>query len=172
MKTRTILLLVFAFAWLQNTKAQAPHLINYQAVARNADGTVLPNHALDIRFTVHDGSELGAVVYQETDTATTNMFGLFTIMVGGGIVNSGGFDSIYWSAGNKYLQVELDTSGVGNAFTTMGNTELLSVPYALYANASGTNAALNAWGLTGNTGTSALINFIGTNASTDLEFKI
>ena len=55
---------------------QAPAQINYQGVARNSVGNVLPNQSISLRISIHDGSALGATVYQETRFLKTNLFGL------------------------------------------------------------------------------------------------
>ncbi len=62
--------------------AQAPQSVNYQGVARGAAGSPLSGAAIGLRLTVHDGSVSGAVVYQGTQTPTTNSFGLYNIAVG------------------------------------------------------------------------------------------
>jgi C1q domain len=113
-------------------QAGVPQGLNYQAVARDANGLVLPNKPVNVRFTVHDSVLNGAVVYQETDTATTNAFGLFTTVIGHGVPVSGYFDSINWGVNAKFLQVELDPTG-GSTFTDMGTAQMQSVPYAMYA---------------------------------------
>lgn len=114
--------------------AQAPGIFNYQAVARNPVGNALANKNISIRLSVHDGSSAGATVYSETRTATTNAFGLFNVQVGSpGATNvTGTVAGVNWASGSKYLQVEMDPAG-GSAFTTMGATQLASVPYALNA---------------------------------------
>src|SRR5688572_27112372 len=119
-----------------NVIAQAPQRLNYQAVVRNASGTVIANQLVRLRFSIHDGTALGAIVYRETDTATTNQFGLVTTPIGGGTVISGTFLGINWGSGAKFLQVEVDITG-GSSYSDMGTTQLLSVPYALYAETSG-----------------------------------
>jgi hypothetical protein len=114
--------------------AQAPGIFNYQAVARNPVGNALANKNISVRLTVHDGSSAGPSVYSETRTATTNAFGLFNIQVGSpGASNvTGTVAGVNWASGSKYLQVEMDPAG-GSSFTTMGATQLASVPYALNA---------------------------------------
>jgi hypothetical protein len=56
--------------------------------------------------------------------------------IGGGVLVSGNFSTIDWSAGPYFLEVEFDPAG-GASFTSMGTSQLLSVPYALYAETSG-----------------------------------
>jgi len=116
--------------------AQAAPLLNYQGVVRNASGTPLASHAISLRLTVHDGSAAGTDVYQETQTTTTNAFGLYNLAIGAGLVTIGAFDGINWSTGNKFLQVEVDTTGA-SSYINLGTSQLLSVPYALYADNSG-----------------------------------
>lgn len=138
-------------ALLTKSMAQAPpQAMNYQAIARDATGNALQNKQINLRFTVDDGTNPGTPQYQETDSATTNQFGLFTCAIGQGVVVSGSFTAITWATGNKYLQVELDATG-GNIFVNMGSSQLLSVPYALYAanNLAGPTGAMGEPGTTG-----------------------
>ncbi len=126
--------------------AQAPQRINYQAVARNNAGTVLQNTTVAVRLSIHNGSSGGNIVYQERAVVTTNSFGLFSLQIGGGTVLQGDFTTINWANGDKYLQVELDPAG-GTTYSDMGTSQLVSVPFALYAERSG-----NGGGATGATG--------------------
>ncbi len=116
--------------------AQAPENMNYQAVARNSSGNVLTNQAVGLRFTIRTGSAGGTVEYQETASATTNQFGLFTHNIGTGTVVQGTFNAISWGSESKFLEVEVDPAG-GSSYTSMGNSQMASVPYALYAKSSG-----------------------------------
>ena len=112
--------------------AQAPEKLSYQAVIRNANGDLVKNSNVGIRIQILQSSEFGAAVYVETQQATTNENGLTTIEIGGGTVVTGGFDSINWSAGPYYIKSEIDVTG-GTNYTITGISQLLSVPYALYA---------------------------------------
>lgn len=126
-------LLVFSSVLL----AQSPASIPYQAVARDLTGNLMGNHNISVQFTVHDGSAGGTVVYQERQSATTNKLGLFNLSIGapGATVVSGTFSGINWASGAKYLEVGLDPAG-GSSFTSMGTSQMQSVPYALYAGSS------------------------------------
>ncbi|HNW91132.1 MAG TPA: tail fiber domain-containing protein [Bacteroidales bacterium] len=112
--------------------AQAPQAFNYQAVARDVAGNVIPNQALGIKISIHLGSATGSVSYSETFAPTTNDFGLFTLAIGTGTIVDGQFDTIAWGKNQYWMQVEMDPSG-GATYTDMGTTQLLSVPYALFA---------------------------------------
>lgn len=131
--------------------AQVPQGFNYQAVARNSVGVLLQNQSLGVKLSLHQGSAGGTVVYSERQTPTTNQFGLFTVTVGQGTLLSGAFNTIVWSSGNYWLQVELDVAG-GTSYTNMGTSQLLTVPFAMYAASSGTGGATGPTGPTGATG--------------------
>ena len=118
--------------------AQVPQGFNYQAVARNSVGVLIQGTTLGIKLSIHQGSATGTVVYSERQTPATNQFGLFTVTVGQGTFLSGNaFNTLNWSTGNYWLEVEMDVTG-GSTYTTMGTSQLLTVPYALYADKVGT----------------------------------
>lgn len=111
--------------------------LNYQAIARNANGVALTFRDVGIRLSIRDGSANGSIVYSETRNVRTNQFGLFTVVIGSpGASNVlGSMASINWISGNKYLQVEIDPEG-GNNYFQAGASQLQAVPYALFANAA------------------------------------
>ncbi len=115
--------------------AQAPGQINYQGVARNSFGVVIPNQSITVRLTIHNGTTNGTAVYAESRTVKTNTFGLFTIGIGstGATTSTGSLAGIDWSTGgDKFLEVEMDPTG-GTSYVKMGVAQLLSVPYSFYA---------------------------------------
>ena len=139
---KKILLTLAGFILTLLSFAQSPNLMNYQGVARNAVGNVLPNQPVALRLSILNGSPTGPVVYSETRNATTNLFGLFNVVVGspGAITTTGTIAGINWTAfgagsGSKFLQVEIDPVG-GTNFFNVGSTQLVSVPYALNAGAA------------------------------------
>ena len=133
--------------------SQAPNQINYQAVARNSVGNVLPNKKIMVRLSIREGSAAGTILYKETRTITTNNFGLFNIAIGsaGADNTTGTISGIDWSTAAKFIQVEIDPDA-GSNFINMGAAQLLSVPYALYAGNSSTGTPTGVAGgvLTGN----------------------
>lgn len=134
MTTRIFSLLFFGLMLLKGM-AQPPQAMNYQAIARNADGSIVAGQSISVRFSIVDGSTAGTVLYQETHQATTNISGLFTLSIGKGRAVSGGFAAVDWSSGAKFLKVEIAPGG-GTNYQLQGTTQLLSVPYALYAEKS------------------------------------
>lgn len=130
--------------------AQAPQMLNYQTVVRNNQGTPMANTSVVMRFTIHDGSETGPVVFTENQTLSTNQFGLINTKIG----QLGNLAIVNWGLGSKYLQVEADINNNG-LYSDMGAAQLLSVPYALFA-------ANSLQGATGPTGPAGSGNIAGT----------
>lgn len=115
---------------------QVPDAINYQAIARDANGAALVSQAIGLRISILEGSQFGPVEYTETHAVSTNQFGLFSIQVGRGAPVTGTFAGVQWTDADQWLQVEMDPTG-GTTYFLMGSSELLSVPYALYAEKAG-----------------------------------
>jgi uncharacterized protein (TIGR02145 family) len=109
--------------------AQAPALIPYQAIARNAAGEPLASSTLNARFTIHDGTATGTNVWQELQTVSTTALGLFTVQLGSSVALTG----VNWATGAKFMQVEID---LGQGFVDIGTQQLLSVPYALHSSSA------------------------------------
>lgn len=116
--------------------AQAPQSFKYQAIARNSSGDLIQNQLVAFRISILQGGPSGTLLYNERHTLTTNDYGLANLDIGSGVVLSGVFNNINWAAGQMFMKVELDPTG-GTAYLNMGTSELLSVPYALFAETSG-----------------------------------
>lgn len=118
-------------------KAQTPpNAFNYSAVARNAAGQPIATATIGIQITILKSSPTGASQYSENHFVNTDAFGLFNLVIGAGAIQSGSMATIDWSTDNYYLKVGMDATG-GKNFLIMGTTQLLSVPYALYAKSAG-----------------------------------
>jgi uncharacterized protein (TIGR02145 family) len=134
MKTFLTLILQLLIAFLilvpSSLHPQSPLGIPYQALMRNADGTVMASSAVSLTFMIHDGSATGTVVYQESHALTSNAQGLISCVVGNGVVSQGNFANIHWGSGAKFLHVMMGS-------IDLGTQQMLSVPYALYSNGVG-----------------------------------
>jgi hypothetical protein len=135
MNTKKLLIIICILAnqFINSAKAQAPQSFNYQAVARDAAGSVISNQAVSFRISLLQGSATGTNVYSETHAVTTNQFGLVNFAIGVGTVVSGSFANINWAGGAYFVKVELDATG-GSTYVVMSTTQLISVPYALASN--------------------------------------
>ncbi len=117
---------------------QAPNKMSYQAVIRNSNNTVVSNHAVGMRISILQGTATGNSVYTETQSPTTNANGLIAIEIGTGTILSGSFANIDWANGPYFVKTETDPNGDSN-YTLTGTSQLLSVPYALYAKKTDTS---------------------------------
>ncbi len=118
--------------------AQAPQKMSYQAVVRDDSNFLLTNTSVGVQISILEESTLFPV-YVEQHVAVTNVNGLVTLQIGDGTVVSGDFTSIDWSDGVYSIQTETDPNG-GTDYSIGGISELLSVPYAFYAENSGSEA--------------------------------
>jgi uncharacterized protein (TIGR02145 family) len=116
------------------TFAQAPQGFNYQATVRNSSGALIVNQNVNFKFNLMQNSPTSVPVYSETHYVPTDDLGQVNIVIGQGTPTTGTFSTINWGTGNYYMVIELNT---GNGYIAMGFTQLLSVPYALYALNSG-----------------------------------
>lgn len=116
--------------------AQSPDKMTYQAVIRNSSNKLVVNTAVGMRISILQTTATGTAVYVETQKPTTNLNGLATIEIGSGTVVSGTFANIDWSKGPYFIKTETDPNG-GTSYTITGTSQLLSVPYALYAKKAG-----------------------------------
>ncbi|MEI6049506.1 MAG: fibrobacter succinogenes major paralogous domain-containing protein [Bacteroidota bacterium] len=124
-----VIFLLFTYCFLLLTaSAQTPQKMSYQAVIRNNNNQLVPNHAIGMQISILQGSPGGTAVYTEKQTPNTNANGLITIEIGGGI----GFDAINWANDIYFIKTETDPLG-GTDYTITGTSQLLSVPYALHA---------------------------------------
>ena len=115
--------------------AQTPEKMSYQAIVRDANNTLLVDKLVGIQVSILQNSETGSEVYIETHSVVTNMNGLFALEIGTG-VTSYDFSSIDWTNGPYFVKVETDPNGADN-YSISGVSQLMSVPFALYAKASG-----------------------------------
>jgi uncharacterized protein (TIGR02145 family) len=116
--------------------AQSPQKISYQAVIRNNNNQLVVNQKVGMQIIILQGSATGTEVYSESQTPTTNANGLVSIAIG---IESG-FADIDWSTGSYFIKTEIDPAG-GTNYSIIGTSQLLSVPYALYAKTAGNNIA-------------------------------
>jgi len=134
---RIILLTLLVVAGTMIVWSQVPQAMNYKAIAKDDWGVALPSKTITLRFTILQGSETGSIVYQETHITTTNKFGLMDVEIGKGTPVFSSFDMIDWSTGVYYIKIEMDPNGGTNFRLEDPAHQLLSVPYALFAESSG-----------------------------------
>lgn len=132
---RIFILLIAVQAW-GLVVCQSPEAMSFQAVIRDANSALVQNTQVGIQISVIQGNATGLPVYVERHTPTTNDNGLATIEIGNGSIITGSFSNIDWTNGPYFLRTDTDLNGGAN-YTISGTSQLLSVPYALYAENSG-----------------------------------
>ena len=132
MKNLITLLLLLPFLMF----AQSPQGVGYQGVATDLNGVELINQTISIQASVLSSSATGNVEWQEQHSVTTDAFGLFTLTIGQGTSTGNGaqanFADISWGSATHFLKIEMDVNG-GTNYSHMGTNQMMSVPYALYA---------------------------------------
>lgn len=133
-----IILTLLLISFTTELFCQSPEKFSYQAIIRDNDNVLLSGQTVGIRLSILQSSETGSSVYVETQVPTTNSNGLMSIEIGGSAATiiSGNLSTIDWSAGPYYLKTEVDPAG-GSDYSITSVNQLLSVPYALYANTVG-----------------------------------
>ena len=130
-KNRFLFVLLFT---VQSLFAQIPQGFNYQATVRNQTGELLTNKSVNFKFHILQGSSDATPTYSESHNISTDDLGVVHLSIGSGNAEAGAFSQIDWSLGNYHMGIEINT---GDGFIDMGTTQLMSVPFALYALNSG-----------------------------------
>jgi hypothetical protein len=129
---------------------QSPQAFKYQAVIRDTSGTVIADQLVSLRISIIKGTIEGEVVYSEIHNLSSNSLGLVNLAIGSGMVTQGVFSEIPWGEDSYFIKLELDSQG-GEDYFYMGTSQLLAVPYALYAETAGNqNVVETYWQEAGN----------------------
>lgn len=131
-----VCLLVFACG-ISSSAQLVPSGISYQGVLRGPDGLELQDESITVEFAIRQGAADGTIVYEENHPlVATNQFGLFQAVIGSGIYTGIGaypnLTSIPWESGPYFMEVRATIPGEGDP-QLIGVSQLLTVPYALYA---------------------------------------
>ena len=130
------LLIIACILSISNLQAQAPLGFNYQGVALTNAGTPIASKVISLRIALIESQQLGTIRYQEVHNVNTDAYGQFSVIIGNGQASTGKMTDVQWSKFPYYMKVELDLTG-GTAYVFIGTSQLLSVPFALYANNAG-----------------------------------
>lgn len=107
--------------------AQTP-VFGYQATVRDKTNALVVNTTVGVTISALDATN--TVVYEETQSKTTNKIGMVSILVGTGNVVTGDITAVDWA--NATMKVTFDIpAGAGQ--TVEVTSEVPTVPYALQA---------------------------------------
>ena len=132
---RKIFTLIASMLFTATVLAQSPQKMSYQEVIRDGSALVTGQSVpMEINIWRDAAGVGGTNVYTEipNPTPATNGNGVVSIEIGSG--NPVTFKAIDWSAGNYFIETKTDLGG-GNIITN--TSQLLSLPFALYAKTAG-----------------------------------
>lgn len=154
-KPIVLLLLVFL---TESLIAQPPPAFYVQNVAKDNNGNPARNRTIHIRFAIYQGAAVGGtMVYDESHRVQSNNDGVYEFVAGRGQANTGtglvdSLQKINWGNGPFFSNTKIAIAPSipapwwipANNYVDLGTSQLLSVPYAMYAgNASVTNVSTN-----------------------------
>lgn len=120
-----------SIVFVTGLQAQTPSAFQYQAVIQNAQ----IGQSVNVRFTIRKATATGTAVFTETHATTIAANSTVNLQIGAGTPGPGslGLGEIDWTTGIYFMQVEVDTNGT---YATLSTQQLLSIPYAKYAQAA------------------------------------
>lgn len=127
-----LLLIVITFC----AHAQAPQAFQYQAVIRSEDGNPVVSTALSLKISILSDTIQNIIHFSEIQNTLTDGLGRVSLQLGRGDVVNGSMSEIQWESGEFFIRIEFDLTG-GTNYQMAGQAQLLSVPYALFAENSG-----------------------------------
>lgn len=126
---------LLAACFTQAQESQMPKAFSYQAVVRDNAGKVVADKQVGVKIEILKGSaESEEVVYSETLTPTSTKTGTVNLMIGN--KDAARFADIEWGAATYFLRINMDLQG-GSNYEVVSTTQMLPVPYALYAEKAG-----------------------------------
>ena len=151
LKTSLLLFLMYT------AYGQIPQKMSYHVLINQKEKGVIKNATLQLKTSIRQGSVDADPVFIEIHQTKTSQSGIVSVSIGAGETIIGNLSEIDWSKGNYYITSAADLNG-DNVFTEVTHKELLSVPYAFYAQSSATpgpagKSAYEIWLDQGNIGT-------------------
>ena len=131
MKKNTILIILLLITGFSLNAQIVPQGIKYQAVARSLKGEVMADEKINLKVSLTAGDSK-SVFYTEVHSITTNELGLFSLVIGNGKTEKGSFQKVPWAEDEVWMEVSIMEKG-SPGYTTISNSKLLAVPYALHA---------------------------------------
>ncbi len=138
MKTRIAFLLLATLLTVDMVMAQTPQAFKYQAVIRDTTGLALKNQPISLQVSIQKGDSIVEIIYTEIHNINTDEMGMVNLCIGEGFPIFGIFPEIQWGEDKYFTKVEIDMEG-GTNYQLLGTSQLMAVPYALYAENSGNN---------------------------------
>jgi hypothetical protein len=135
-KIFTLLTVILISLMVLQGQDAPPQAFSFKATIVSKTGAIVASKTVAIRLSVIKNNTNGISVFSETFLPKTNEYGQVDILIGNGTRVSGNFSTIEWSNDKYFLKTEVDVKG-GRDYILMSITQLLSVPYAMYAKTAG-----------------------------------
>ena len=132
LKILTKLIFIIFLIPMQFATGQVPQGFNYQAVAQNSTGAVIPLTTLQVKASILSNILTPVILWEELhSTVKTNAAGVFSIVIGTGVKQAGtaaAFNAIDWTKTPRYLKIQINYQG---SWKDMGTSELWAVPFSM-----------------------------------------
>lgn len=116
-------IIIYVLGLLLSMGIYAQQGINYQGVARDAQGDLMTEVEITLDFNINEATPDGTTVYAESHVTNTDANGVFSVLIGDGSPTLNLFEDINWASQRHFLNVSLQGEEVGA-------TEFMSVPYS------------------------------------------
>jgi trimeric autotransporter adhesin len=171
MKPKLLLITLFLTSHFLLLTSQIPQGFNYQAIARDGSGNPITGASMQVKIGILSDTIANIMVWEELfNPVKTNAFGMFNIVVGTGVKQSGSagtFSAIDWTKTPLFFRTSIYYPG---SWKVMGTSKLQSVPYSMVAaNLEGT---LPYVGVAGNTSTQDSALFVVRNNTGQIVFAV
>ena len=146
--------------------AQAPQAFSYQGMVMDSNGNLVTNSQVGIEIEIFSNND--PATYTEVHSVMSTDLGHVNLEIGRGTPASNFqfFDDVKWNAGEVFMNISMDVTG-GADFQLVGTVQLLSVPFALFANQAN-DGPVGPTGPTGPTGPQGLAGPTGATGQTGL----
>jgi uncharacterized protein (TIGR02145 family) len=128
----TTLMGIILIGLILRAQEAPPQAFSFKATIKDNKGLPVLLRKISLRISILQGDMNGLAVYSEYFNPITNLYSQVDIEIGKGMVISGSFSAVDWSADEYFLKIEADVRG-GTNYQLLSVTQLLSVPYALFA---------------------------------------
>ena len=123
-KNYLIVVLLMLLGYGLKGQTAPSNFINYQGVARDANGELLVESTINLGIGLRFGTENAPVSYQETHNLLTDANGVFSLRIGNGAASTGDYASLPWGSAASFITVSINGA-------QLGTTEIMAVPYAI-----------------------------------------
>jgi hypothetical protein len=134
MKTKLLFIVFILNLAVITGLSQVPKGVNYQAIATGTTGNPISNQSIAVKIALQTSETGGTVLWEEQHTVTTNISGLFSLVIGTGTKTGGTvttFSDIVWNNQTVYLKTSVQYPGT--TWNVMGASKVWSVPYSILA---------------------------------------